>query len=189
MARIVVRTLWLAVLSVLSLPGLFLWAPVFAATKWSVTRFKQTGPPEDVWDEIAQHKLLVGLLSGTCVWLTCVLATLPFAAVSFFFVPCIMWMSLRFMEDAISAFRALTALISLLWIGRRTLSQLSGRRQQLHRRIMTLAVDRLGLPHDPEIYFTQSGGHEKGRVRGSWESNTGYFSIRRRRKRDVSCPM
>ena len=186
MARIAARILWLAVLSAISLPGLFLWAPVFAATKWSVSRFKKTGPPEDVWDEIAQHKLLVGLLSGTCVWLGCVLATLPIAGVSFFFVPCLMWMSLRFLEDAVSAFRALTALISLLLIGKGTLLQLSERRQQLHRRIMTLAVEGLHLPDNPEKYFRESGGSEKGRVRGNWESNTRYFSIRRRRKRDVS---
>ena len=185
-ACIVVRMVWLAVLSIISLPGLFLWVPVFAATRWSVTRFKKTGPPEDVWDEIAQHKLLVGLLSGTCVWLSCVLITLPFAAVSFFFVPCLMWMSLRFLEDAVSAFRALTALTSLLWIGKRTLLQLSERRRQFHGRIMTLAVDSLGLPAEPETFFREKGGREKGRVRGNWESTTGYFSIKRRRKRDVS---
>ena len=186
MARIVARILWLGVLSIISLPGLFLWAPVFAATRWSVTRFKKTGPPEDVWDEIAQHKLLVGLLSGTCVWLGCVLITLPFAAVSFFFVPCLMWISLRFLEDAVSAFRALTALTNILWIGKRTLLQLSERRRQLHGRVMTIAVRNLELPDDPEKFFRESGGREKGRVRGNWESNTGYFSIRRRRKRDVS---
>ena len=185
-ARIVARTLWLAVLTIVSLPGLFLWTPVFAATRWSVTRFKRTGPPEDVWDEIAQHKLLVGLLSGTCVWLGCVLVTLPIAPVTFFFVPCLMWLSLRFLEDAVSAFRALTALTNLIWIGKRTLLELYKRRQQLHGRVLTLAVESLELPDNPEKYFRERGGREKGRVRGSWESNTGYFSIRRRRKRDVS---
>ncbi|KAF8586687.1 hypothetical protein K439DRAFT_1340225 [Ramaria rubella] len=183
-ARVAARAFWLAVLFIISLPGLALWTPVFATTRWSVKRLKKTGPPEDVWDEIAQHKLLVGLLSGTCVWLSCVLLTLPFAAITVFFVPCLMWMSLRFLEDAVSAFRALTALTSLLYIGKETLLQLSLRRQELHDRIMTLAVDTLELPSDPENYFRDRGGREKGRVRGGWESNTSYFSIKRRRKRD-----
>lgn len=183
--RIIARMLWLAVLTTVSLPGFLLWAPVFASTKYSARKFKKTGPQEDVWDEIAQQKLLVGLFSGFCVWFGCVLLTFPIAPLSFFFVPCLMWMSLRFIEDAISNQRELTALMNLIWIGRSTLYQLSVMREQLYHRVMVLAVDSLGMPKEPEKYFRERGGHEKGRVRGKWESSAGYFSIRRRRKRDV----
>ncbi|KAF8507451.1 hypothetical protein BU17DRAFT_100471 [Hysterangium stoloniferum] len=178
------RGVLLGVLSLISLPGLILWTPVFAATKWSANRFKKRGPQEDVWDEIAQHKLLVGLFTGCCVWLGCIIMTLPIAPLTAIFVPCLMWLSLRFLEDAVSAFRALAGLLSLLWIGRRTFMQLSDQRRELHGSVKTLAVNALELPDNPEKFFSERGGREKGRVRGTWESSTRYFSIKRRRKRD-----
>ena len=54
----------------------------------------------------------------------------------------------------------------------------------LHAKVAALAVEGLGLPPDPEIYFVQSGGREKGRVRSPWDGKIKYFSVRRRRKRD-----
>lgn len=113
-----------------------------------------------------------------------VVITFPFAPLSIFLVPALMWMTLRWLEDAVSAFRAFTALFRLLCVGQRTLKSMHDRRNDLHSRVMNLAVEGLGLPDNPESYFTEVGGKEKGRVRGNWESRARYFSIKRRRKRD-----
>ena len=95
-----------------------------------------------------------------------------------------MWLSLRWFEDAVSAFRAVSALCRLLLVGQPTLKRLYDRHVDLHDRIMKLAVQTLGLPKDPEKYFVEAGGREKGRARGGWESGRKYFSLRRRRKKD-----
>jgi glycerol-3-phosphate O-acyltransferase/dihydroxyacetone phosphate acyltransferase len=183
------------------MPGLLLWLPVFLTTFYAVHNFKkasvnlliavilpltarQTGPIFDTWDEIAQYKLIYGLISGLCVWFGATVLTFPFSAVTFFLVPALMWMTLRWLEDAVSAFRAFTSLVRLLLVGKPTLRSMHVRREDLHTRVMRLAVQTLGLPEDPEAYFVRHGGKEKGRVRGRWESGSRYFSIKRRRKRD-----
>jgi glycerol-3-phosphate O-acyltransferase / dihydroxyacetone phosphate acyltransferase len=157
---------------------------VFATTFYAVRNFKKTGPIWDTWDEIAQYKLIYGLVSGICVWAGAVMLTLPYISITFLLVPALMWLTLRWLEDAVSAFRALTALCRLLLVGKSTLKQMGERRADLHSRVMNLAVQILGLPEDPEDYFVRAGGRQKGRVRDMWESSTGYFSVRRRRKRD-----
>ena len=83
-----------------------------------------------------------------------------------------------------SAFRAFTTLLRLLRVGKLTLKKVHVRRRDLHNRVMDMAVQSLGLPEDSESFFAELGGTEKGRVKGSWDSTTRYFSIRRRRKRD-----
>jgi glycerol-3-phosphate O-acyltransferase/dihydroxyacetone phosphate acyltransferase len=123
-------------------------------------------------------------MSGLCVWFGSILITLPVGALTAVIVPILMWMTLRWLEDAVSAFRAFTALVRLLRVGKNTLKDMHERREALHRRVMNLAVLTLGLPMDPETYFLEAGGREKGRVRSSWESGARYFSVRRRRKRD-----
>ena len=168
----------------ISLPGLVLWVPIFATTYYAVHNFKKTGPIFDTWDEIAQYKLIYGLMSGICVWISAVALTWPFAAVTAFLVPAFMWMTLRWFEDAIAAFRAVTSLFRLLLVGKPTLKKIYEVRKGLHARVMNLATTELGLPEDPEKYFTRVGGREKGRIQGSWDSRARYFSIRRRRKRD-----
>ncbi|KIJ49354.1 hypothetical protein M422DRAFT_74499 [Sphaerobolus stellatus SS14] len=182
--RLFTRTTWLVVLLMLSCPGLILWSPVFAMTIWSSSRLKKSGPQDDVWDEIAQHKLLVGLFTGCCVWFATVLFTFPIGFLTFFLVPAAMWMSLRFLEDAIADFRAANGLTTLLRIGPAGVIELAKVREGLYNRVRALAVNTLSLPADPEKYFKERGGREKGRVRGPWESGTKYFSIKRRRKRD-----
>ncbi|KAJ8468975.1 hypothetical protein ONZ45_g17048 [Pleurotus djamor] len=182
-SRILIRLTWSIALFALSFPGLLLWLPVFAVTFYAVHNFKKTGPIFDTWDEIAQYKLIYGLASGLCVWIVSILLTLPFAAFTTFLVPALMWMTLRWLEDAISAFRAFNALRKLLLVNRKTLKEASEQRKDLHSRVMDLA-SKLGLPDNPETYFLRSGGKEKGRVRGKWESSTRYFSVKRRRKRD-----
>jgi len=93
-------------------------------------------------------------------------------------------MTLRWLEDGVSAFRAFTALLRLLRVGKSTLKGMHERRTDLYGRVMNLAVNTLGLPADPEAHFLEVGGRQKGRVRSSWESGARYFSVRRRRKRD-----
>ncbi|KAH8119546.1 hypothetical protein DFH11DRAFT_1838871 [Phellopilus nigrolimitatus] len=168
--RMLVRLGMLAVLLPLSLPGFLLWLPVFGCTQLAVRRLARTGPVWDTYDEIAQTKLVVGLAAGLAVWSLCVLCTLPFALGTAPAVPVLMWMTLRWLEDTVAATRALRALTALLWLGKPRLRDMYARREALHARLMELAVEHLNLPEDPETYFLESGGREKGRVRGRWES-------------------
>ena len=112
--RICLRLVWALTLITLSLPGLLLWLPVFVTTFIAVHQFKRTGPVWDTYDEIAQYKLTYGLVSGLCTWALATLATFPVAALTAALVPAAMWMSLRWMEDAVAAVRALAALARLL---------------------------------------------------------------------------
>ncbi|KAI0674869.1 hypothetical protein C8Q78DRAFT_964906 [Trametes maxima] len=182
--RIFVRLVWALFLGTLSLPGLLLWLPIFLTTVIAVHQFKRTGPVWDTYDEIAQYKLTYGLMSFLAVYLVAMLATLPVAFLTAVLVPAAMWMGLRWMEDAVAAFRAFNSLVRLLWIGEPALSKMRERRAGLHSRVTELAVGTLGLPADPEAYFAETGGTDKGRVRGRWASKAKYFSVRRRRKRD-----
>lgn len=180
----ILRLLWSCCLFSISCPGLLLWFPIFVTTFIAVHNFKKTGPTFDTWDEIAQYKLTYGLMSGLCVWAAAVILTWPFAVVTMFLTPAFMWMTLRWFEDAVSAFRAFTALNRLLRVGKPTLTMMHKARKDLHGRLMDLAVTKLNLPAEPESHFVVVGGKEKGRVRSPWESGTRYFSIKRRRKRD-----
>lgn len=182
--RMVIRLTWFICLFTISLPGLVLWTPVFITTFIAVRNFKRTGPIWDTFDEIAQYKLVYGLFSGLSVWAACILFTLPSAAITTFLVPAMMWMTLRWTEDAVSAFRAFVALARLLCVGKKTLDEIRVTRRDLHSRLMKLAVGTLGLPDDPEKVFVERGGKQKGRVRSTWDSGAKYFSVRRRRKRD-----
>ncbi|CAA7261660.1 unnamed protein product [Cyclocybe aegerita] len=184
LSRLVIRLMWSVCLFAVSLPGQALWVPIFATTFYAVHNFKKTGPIFDTWDEIAQYKLIYGLMSGICVWISAVALTWPFAIVTVFLVPAFMWMTLRWFEDAVASFRAFTALFRLLRVGKPTLKEMHEIRRDLHSRVVELAVGKLNLPEDPEMYFTRAGGREKGRIRGSWDSRARYFSIKRRRKRD-----
>ncbi|KAG5339407.1 hypothetical protein C0989_004390 [Termitomyces sp. Mn162] len=183
LSRMIIRFIWSAALFTLSFPGLLLWLPIFATTFYAVHNVKKTGPIFDTWDEIAQYKLIYGLFSGLFVCFTAVLFTWPIVPFTFVLVPAFMWMTLRWFEDTVSAFRAYTALWRLLWIGKPTLRGMHDKRQDLHSRVMNLA-HTIGLPGDPESHFMETGGKEKGRVSDPWDSTRRYFSIRRRRKRD-----
>lgn len=110
--------------------------------------------------------------------------TWPFALLTVFLIPAFMWMTLRWFEDAVAAFRAFTSLLRLLYVGKPNLKKMLDIRRDIHSRVMNLGITKLNLPKNPESHFSQVGGKEKGRVRGTWESGARYFSIRRRRKRD-----
>ncbi|KAI0088038.1 hypothetical protein BDY19DRAFT_205795 [Irpex rosettiformis] len=184
--RILVRLTWSVILLSISLPGVLLWTPIAIATFIAVREFKRSGPIWDTWDEIAQYKLVYGLISGIFVWTTSVLLTFPVAFITVWAVPVVMWLSLRWFEDAVSAFRAFVSLARLLRMGRKHLGELRTTRDDLHRRVMDFAVNTLGLPGTPEQHFTEgsAGQQDKGRIRGPWASKAKYFSLRRRRKRD-----
>jgi len=184
--RIIVRTIWLSLLIVISLPGLTLWAPVFITTTLAVRQYKKTGPIWDTFDEIAQYKMVYGLGAGLAVWVFAMLVTWPIAPLTALAVPAVMWLTLRWLEDAVSAFRALVSLFRLFMLGGTELARVRAWRELLHARVMAIAQD-VGLPEDPERYFRERGGRQKGRVTGGkwgWESGARYFSLKRRRKRD-----
>jgi glycerol-3-phosphate O-acyltransferase/dihydroxyacetone phosphate acyltransferase len=163
-----------------------LWLPIFASTNRAVRKLKKSGPVWDTFDEIAQTKLTYGLISFLAVYFFSILVTLPISFITWLAVPALMWMSLRWFEDAVSSFRAFTALLRLLIVGKAELTRLRSKRENLGQRLLTMAVDELGMPSDPETYFAQptNSGGEKGRQRTSWHGGAKYFSVRRRRKRD-----
>ncbi|TFK23664.1 acyltransferase-domain-containing protein [Coprinopsis marcescibilis] len=182
--RMSIRLTWLIILLTTSLPGLILWAPVFLTTYIAVRSFKKTGPVLDTWDEIAQYKLIYGLLSGGVVWALVVIFTWPIAFITIPLTPAMMWITLRWFEDTVSTFRAFTALYRLLQIGKPALKRMREQRIDLHSRVANLAMNVLGLPAEPEKHFAKIGGREKGRITGDWDERARYFSIKRRRKRD-----
>ncbi|TFK68675.1 hypothetical protein BDN72DRAFT_870881 [Pluteus cervinus] len=184
LVRMLIRLVWSLFLFSICAPGLCLWLPVFGTTRYAAHHYTKTGPVHDTWDEIAQYKLTYGLFSGLLVWFAVVALTLPFSVITTPLVPIIMWMTLRWFEDAVSAFRAFVALLRLLRTGKVTLKNLYEERRDLHSRLVEHAVGTLGLPADPEGYFAGVEGAHKGQVKGGWDSGARYFSVRRRRKRD-----
>ena len=122
----------------------------------------------DTYDEIAQYKLVYGLGSGLAVWFGMVLLT--FAHRTNYVSSrsrSIMWMSLRWFEDAVAAFSArLLPLRVSLRVGKPTLAALLKKRGELYNRVMQLAQE-LELPEDPEVYFRTAGGTREREDHGS----------------------
>ncbi|KAG8907177.1 hypothetical protein FRB99_005149 [Tulasnella sp. 403] len=200
LGRLVLRVLNTFLLLLLALPGLILWLPIFITTAIYVRRLRSSGPLWDTQDEVAQTKLVYGLASGIVVWGLAVIFTLPIFNTGLFLTMCIvpawMWLTLRWTEDLVSAFRASLALYRLLRLGKAELKRTREIREDLHGRVVNLATIALGLPANPEDEFlvikgedgddhpSRWGKHQRGRSKGGWDSALRYFSIRRRRKRD-----
>ena len=164
-------------------------------------KLKASGPTWDTQDEIAQTKLLYGLGTGSLVCMTSVGLGKYYldwpVTMTMWVIPGWMWLTLRWTEDLVSAFRASMALYRLVTIPDAELRRIREGRKALYHRVMTVA-ESLGLPSDPEQEFirmkknieevTETGWirrrDRKGTVRGRWDSAAQYFSIRRRRKRD-----
>ncbi|KAG8853987.1 hypothetical protein FRB96_007850 [Tulasnella sp. 330] len=203
--RLTLRIIITFSLFLIALPGLILWLPIFFTTAFFVRRLKLSGRPVwDTGDEIAETKLLYGLTSGILVWMGAVVVTLPIFHLGLFLtiwiVPAWMWLTLRWTEDLVAAFRASTALYRMLHAGPAELKRTREMRTDLHGRVMDIATRALGLPADPETEFAVDRGaaddgdeddrpnrwgkHQRGRTYGGWDSAIRYFSIRRRRKRD-----
>jgi len=186
LSRLLIRMFWFCVLFIISLPGLLLCSPMLIVVNYQVKRVKRSGKPSDTWDEITQTKLVYGLATGLCIWVVCVLATLPLAPITAIAVPAVMWLTLRWLEDGISDFRACMSLSRLLWIGKPALRTALQEREVLHKGVLEVARE-MGLPDDPSTYFVardSSWQSSRGQVMGKWDSGARYFSLRRRRKRD-----
>ena len=130
---------------------------------------------------VAQTKLVAGFLTGIAVYILFLLFTLPFLPLSIFVFPILLWMTLRWLEDLTSSLRASLALFRLLYLGKSQLVMLRTMREGLRVRVEDLAVQRCGLPRDAEKYFL---AEEKRRPR--WKEASGFFSIKRRRKKGES---
>lgn len=57
LARVCIRFASSLFLFSISIPGLFLWLPVFATTLREERKLKKLGPVWDTWDDIAQAKV------------------------------------------------------------------------------------------------------------------------------------
>jgi glycerol-3-phosphate O-acyltransferase/dihydroxyacetone phosphate acyltransferase len=151
----VIRLIWLGVLLPLTIPGLTLWAPIFATTLHYANKTQYSGPVKMVYDEIAETKLIYGLGSGVLVYFASIFAAPAFAPATAIFIPIWMWLTLRWAEDLVSTFRALRALWRMLRIPPHTLRSVQERREELHVRVHTFALS-LGLPDNPEVFFTSN---------------------------------
>ncbi|BGP20615.1 hypothetical protein JCM10213_007151 [Rhodosporidiobolus nylandii] len=190
--RLLVRLAGAAVLLAASLPGLWLWAPVFLVTRRAQKRQVRGGPAWDTYDEIAQTKLVYGLGAGVATLAVAFCVTFPF--LPFLNLPVLLlwgWLTLRFLEDLISSLRATLALLRLLLLGKRQLRLLRSMRDQLRERVEKLAVERAGLPRDAGVFVRERERRLKrlglGRLEdgvASWLGWAGFFDPRRRRKKD-----
>lgn len=143
----------------------------------------RTGPAWDVYDEVAQTKLLHGLVMGIAVYFLACILTLPAIFVTSWAIPVVMWLSLRWLEDLVSAIRALRSLLRLLAIGPRRLATVKQQRDALQDEVIALAV-AAGLPeHYEELISGPSRPLPKG-VMGAARKRLRYFSVKRRRAKD-----
>lgn len=164
-----------------SIPGLILWSPIYATTSYAVWKFKMSGPIWGTFDGIAQYKMVYGMASAVAVYAISIMVTWPIIFVTLWAVPLLMWLTLQWWEDALSAARALNALFRLFLLGRHELRRTKVWRDKLYIRVMEFA-EEIGLPKDPEVYFVRREGKEKDRAKGSWESGSRYFSLKKRRR-------
>ncbi|BGP43849.1 hypothetical protein JCM10449v2_007906 [Rhodotorula kratochvilovae] len=192
--RLLVRIMGSIFLFAVSIPGLFLWVPVFIFARKSSGRLVRKGPVFDTYDEVAQTKLVTGLIAGIAVVAVASLLTfplLPFLNVPFLLA--FMWLTLRFLEDLTSSLRAALALARLLFLGKRQLLLLRSMRDSLRARVERLAVERAGLPRDAEVFIRERERRWRRvglpAIPGSsfasrFAFDVGFFDVRRRRKKD-----
>lgn len=96
-----------------------------------------------------------------------------------------MWFTLRWLEDCLSSLRAAIALLSMLAIGKRRLKEIRKQREDLKERVVRVAVERAELPADPDV-FVKDARERRVKERGGKVGRLGYFSLRRRRKKDYN---
>ena len=96
-----------------------------------------------------------------------------------------MWFSLRWLEDCLSSLRAAIALLSMLAIGKTRLREIRTQREELQKRVVRVAVQCAELPDDPEV-FVREANQRRLKERGGKVGRLGYFSLRRRRKKDYN---
>ncbi|CAG8497415.1 2074_t:CDS:2 [Funneliformis mosseae] len=172
--RIYLRVIWAFVLASLSLPGWALWSPVFIAVKYKEYQIRKL-PIEENLDEIAQYKLLISAILLIPIYLIACFFTLPFILITSWLIPLLMWLTIRWTEDLFQSMRSCISLTKLLLLPLSEYSEIRSIRENIRMRVQELAVRELGLPENPENLIS------KVRPRGM-----GYFSIRRRRKKDYN---
>ena len=131
-----------------------------------------------MYDEVAQTKLLYGLGSGIIVYVL-TLTWSWYSSRGIFFtsigVPLLMWFTLRWIEDILSAARSARSIFRMIVVGKKRLEELRTVREGLYVRVVEVATRRLGLPRNAEELVQTKGGLRR------W---LGYFSVKRRRKKD-----
>ena len=176
--RLMVRTLHTVALSLLALPGLVFWTPIFIVTRRQAWFMAHSGPLVDVYDEVAQTKLLWGLGSGLVVYIV-TLAWSWYSSRGVVFtsigVPLLMWFTLRWIEDLLSAARSARSIFRMIIVGKSRLEELREIREGLYVRVVEVATGRLGLPRNAEELVKTPKGLRR---------RLGYFSVKRRKKKD-----
>jgi glycerol-3-phosphate O-acyltransferase / dihydroxyacetone phosphate acyltransferase len=166
------------VLSLIALPGLIFWIPIFIVARRQAYFTIHSGPIVDVYDEVAQTKLLYGLGSGLVVYGLTLSWSWYFSrgiVFTFIGVPLLMWFTLRWIEDILSAARSARSIFRMIVVGRERLEELRIVREGLYVRVVEVATGRLGLPRNGEELVKFPSGLRK---------RLGYFSVKRRRKKD-----
>lgn len=148
--------------------------------------------------QVAQTKLVFGLISGVAVYFIACLLTIPILPLSILGLPVLMWVTLRWLEvrlllvrrrvrwlmtclhlqDCTSSLRAALALFRLLHLGKGQLLLLREMREGLRERVEDVAARDCGLPRDSAKYLI-----DRPRWRGL---HAGFFSLQRRRKKGAS---
>jgi len=107
------------------------------------------------------------------------MVTFPFAFFTAPLLPLIMWITIRWIEEATSNGRAVIALLKLFKLGSCGIKNLQEKRRELHTLIKKISIDG-GLPDDPEDLLIT--GLDGVNIKG--EQRQGLFSFRRRAKKD-----
>jgi glycerol-3-phosphate O-acyltransferase/dihydroxyacetone phosphate acyltransferase len=156
-----VRTFHTIFLSTFAIPGLIFWTPIFIVARRKAHQTAQSGPKVEVYDEVAQTKLLYGLGSGIIVysftlgWSWYSSRGVVFTSIG---VPLLMWFTLRWIEDILSAARSARSIFRMIVVGRQRLDELREVREGLYERVVNVATGRLGLPRDARELVLAKGG-------------------------------
>ena len=174
--HLIFRLVWGTILVSMSLPGLLLWLPAVVLSRRRLRKYIRRGPASDTWDEIAEIKVSSGVMAGIPVWLLVSLHGLSYSFYSPIAVAALMWMSLRWMEDAVASFRSAAVALRLIIIPKAKFRELRCMRKDIRERVVALAIAALDLPESPKTSSFVDG-------MGKLESFVRYFSPLRRRKR------
>ncbi|CAG8594572.1 hypothetical protein C2G38_2248294 [Gigaspora rosea] len=172
--RILIRVIWASVLATISSIGIILWSPIFICVKYKEYQIRKL-PKEDNYDEITQYKLLIAAMLIVPIYVTAVFLTLPFVLITSWLIPLLMWLTIRWTEDLFQAVRSSISLTKLLLLPKEEYDHIKSIRENIREKVQNLAVNEIGLPENPEVLINKS------RPRGM-----GYFSIRKRRKKDYN---
>lgn len=186
--RLLVRLVGAGFLASICFPGMLFWFPAFFTAWFFAERQKRTGPAWDTYDEVTQTKLLYGLASGLITYFTVVLFTFPIFPITAVGVPLLMWFTLRWLEDLVATLRAARSLSKMLMLGQKELNSLRNQRSKLIEPVKRIAIENCQLPFESEKVLLDEQNRLKKEliIKNGKVSRLGYFSIRRRRKKDYN---